>query len=199
MQVSIISESGMNAALLGLGLSYGVTSKMDADAFKNPNITTVVNMKKVADRLAGKGLGHDKFLRCIIVIMDIKAPRFWWSEFDTYKVGTTALSESTMHTLGKRKLTNEDFEYPLPDEILRMVNDKVSDPRLTIAEKKSILPEGFLQRRVVMMNYAVLANILAQRANHRLPQWQYFVKTVKDTITFPEFLMDRRSGNASNM
>ena len=43
MQVSIISESGMNAALLGLGLSYGVTSKMDADAFKNPNITTVVN------------------------------------------------------------------------------------------------------------------------------------------------------------
>ena len=51
----------------------------------------------LARRLAQSGSDHRKFVRQIFVSVDITAPIYWWKEYDTYKVGTVAISTSTMH------------------------------------------------------------------------------------------------------
>lgn len=62
-------------------------------------------------KLIKAGNSHRKFLRQIFVSMDITAPLYWWKEFDTYKVGVTANSCSTMHTIHKKEFTLDDFSH----------------------------------------------------------------------------------------
>jgi hypothetical protein len=143
---------------------------------------------KRAELLAGKGAGHDKFLRQIQLWIDIEASRAWWSEFDTYKVGTVANSESTMHKLAKRQPTIDDFE---DGSHLVVVNAFCAIWR---AHKDDIniikmnLPEGYLQRRMVTMNYANLRNIIEQRTGHRLKLWGVFIDAVVAQVEHPELL-----------
>ena len=87
MHIAIPKEAGYEEAILGLSLN------------KNQPIE---NMPNVLRRLAHKGGGHSKALESICVWLDITAPRFWWAEFDTYRVGMTKQSQSTIHTLIKR-------------------------------------------------------------------------------------------------
>lgn len=63
----------------------------------------------LARRLAKGGPVHAKYRRQIFVFVDITAPLYWWKEFDTYKVGTTANSCSTMHKIHAKEFTREDF------------------------------------------------------------------------------------------
>lgn len=105
MDVEVIGEYGHDQALLGLGLSFGLTSGMSYNDLmkdymfgKNEKIIRII---KTAHKLAGKDGGHNKFLESIQLWLDINAPRYWWSEFDTYRVGTSKQSASTMHTLVK--------------------------------------------------------------------------------------------------
>ena len=142
--------------------------------------------KKRSLLLFDKGAGHNKFLRQIMLWVDINAPRFWWSEFDTYKVGTVAQSTSTMHTL-KKGVTKNHFEHHISESDLNYMN-KMFSGGYTIEHMKSILPEGFLQRRIVTLNYGVLRTIIEQRHDHRLPQWQVFINAIKDQCEHPEFL-----------
>ena len=185
MKVDVLKVDGIEEALLGMGLSYGLTS--------NKNITDMEDAKlagrltKICAKCAQRGNGEDKFLRMIQIWADITAPRFWWAEFDTYKVGTVALSESTMHTLGKRQLTPEDFETPIEPGYLDTLNSALRSDN-AIDFNKGMLPEGFLQRRIVNFSYAVFANMIRQRRNHRLPQWHYFLNKIYYGLPFPEFL-----------
>ena len=130
-----------------------------------------------------------KFMRQIQVWADVTMPRYWWSEFDTYKVGTSANSTSTMHKLFNKQseVTLDLFEYcddnkdiimNIIDE-LNLLRDRYfetsiqseKDEILKIA--KQILPEGYLNMRTVNVNYAVLRNIVQQRKYHRLKkEWQ---------------------------
>lgn len=186
MIVDVLKVDGIEEALLGMGLSYGLTSDKKIRCLKDPK--SAARLTKICVKCAQRGNGEDKFLRMIQIWADVTAPRFWWAEFDTYKVGTVALSESTMHTLGKRPLAQEDFEGGLPIVLLDLLNARTCTPCYTIEAKKELLPESFLQRRIVNFNYAVFANMIRQRRNHRLPQWHYFLNKVYYALPFLEFL-----------
>ena len=89
MKTTILSEYGFHEALLGMGLSHGKTSGITSLW----DIHNDASLKERALKLAGLGSGHDKFLRMIVVTLDITAPLYWWKQFDTYKVGTVAHEE----------------------------------------------------------------------------------------------------------
>lgn len=170
MYVEKLEEAGYGAALRGLYLSY---SKSGTD------------LDKLAHTLAVKGGGHSKFLESIQTWWKIAAPRYWWQQMATYRHSTTQ-SESTMHTLMKRNLVQADFEYSLPVSILDYLNiliDQGDFERL-----KNDLPEGFVQTRVVSVNYATLRNILGQRRHHKLNEWRNFCQLVPDQVDHPALL-----------
>lgn len=184
MKVKVIGEPGFVPALLGLGLSYGKTSYLSADGFALTG--KYHEMEPIALRLAGKGGGHDKFLRQMFIWLDITAPLFWWKEMDQYRIGVTSQSESTMHTLLKTPITQECFEYPIGENTLTRLEGLrlVKDFDRLVNE----LPQGWLQRRIVSANYAVLRNIIEQRRNHRLQQWRIFISAIREQVIHPEFL-----------
>ena len=193
MKINIIETSGENTALFGIGLSYGITSTYKSRIALHLYNDLYNKLLKTADTLAHKQGGHNKFLESINISLDITAPRYWWSEFDTYRVGVTKQSESTIHTLGKRDLTADDFEHNLPFDILTIFNNIIDRYRCTENKKeketlfltlKNLLPEGYLQRRIVVLNAKTLQNIIAQRINHRLPEWKQFCDTLRNSLPF---------------
>ena len=194
MKIKVIETTGIGEALLGLGLSYGLTS--DISIYDLYYLENEIDCKcrDIADKLAHKQGGHNKFLESINIYLDITAPRYWWSEFDTYRVGVTKQSESTIHTITKRPLTQKDFQGTVVAETLTFLNELIdrynSTPYLvtqqTLLHKiKNNLPEGFLQRRIVVLNAKTLQNIIAQRHNHRLREWHTFCTTIYNV--FDEF------------
>jgi hypothetical protein len=171
MKVDALREAGYEEALLGLSLSYNQPAE---------------KMPRVAARLYCHDDGHNKFLESIVVWLDIVAPRYWWQQFDTYRVGMTKQSQSTMHTIMKRPLVQEDFEHPIHPATLEHLNDLIS--KRDFETVKVELPEGFLQRRVVCTNYKVLRHIVAQRMSHRLPEWVFFCQELSAQLGHPEFI-----------
>lgn len=188
MKVSIIKEEGYDIAMFGLGLSHGLTSEFSYDQFLR-NIDLRVRADAVAQNLAHKGCGHNKFLETMQVWLDIDAPRYFWQEFDTYRVGTSKQSESTMHTIKKRALTQDDFDMPIGAEMLVLVNALVTASH-SIDSIKNCLPEGFLQRRIISTNYKTLQNIYKQLASHKLQCWKMFCIELTKHIDHPEFIAD---------
>jgi len=168
MKTVILNECGFDEAMLGLSLN------------KKQNVD---NMQKVALKLGKADGGHNKFLESIVVWLDITAPRFFWSEFDTYRVGVTKQSESTMHTIQKETITQDCFEYPITEDYVEMLNEMLNIG-VKIEQLKNALPDGFLQRRIVTTNYKTLRNIIKQRENHRLPQWKEFCEYLKTNLKY---------------
>ena len=111
---------------------------------------------------------------------------------DTYRVGVTKQSGSTMHTILRRPLCQADFEGGVDPEILVALNGLIE--RKDFRRVKANLPEGFLQRRVVGTNYKALRHIIGQRYNHRLPEWQFFVQQVLAQVARSEFLRPPTAG-----
>lgn len=184
MHVKILIEAGYVEALRGMSYSYRDRAE-DVDEWWHDQYPKAV---KRAGLLAGKGAGHDKFLRQIQLWIDIEAARAWWSEFDTYKVGTVANSESTMHKLAKREPVAGDFE---DGTHLAMVNAFCAVWHIhkdDINVLKMNLPEGYLQRRLVTLNYANLRNIIEQRTGHRLRWWGVFIDAIMAQAEHPELL-----------
>lgn len=153
-------------------------------------------------KLVKAGTDHRKFMRMITVYVDITAPLYWWKEFDTYKVGTVANSCSTMHKIGEKKFEMSDFstEHLLPAsykclgftvKTLNEIRDlwqgfdgfKETSGK---HEKKDywwqmiqLLPSSYNQKRTIMLNYEVLANIYNARKNHRLDEWVKLCKWIE--------------------
>ena len=155
-------------------------------------------------KLRNAGTDHRKFMRMITVYVDVIAPLYWWKEFDTYKVGTVANSCSTMHKIADKEFTLEDFScehlYAEDDidgmyysttaeeeftstDVLKVVIEALNNYRemyLATKDKKDwwqmiqLLPSSYNQRRTVMLNYEVLANIYKSRRNHKLNEWHVF-------------------------
>ena len=190
MKTSIISgPTFVDEALFGIGLSYGLTSNMECNAAfrKSP---VYKQLETVSKKLAHQQGGHNKFLETITLVLDITAPRYWWQEFDTYRAGVTKQSESTMHTIMARDLTDEDFEGGTFDHILDELNairrdylaakekGDAEEERRCFLDMKSALPEGFLQRRIVVLNLKTLQNMYIQRRTHRLPEWRSFFESL---------------------
>lgn len=149
-------------------------------------------------RLRNSGTDHRKFMRMITVYLDITAPLYWWKEYDTYKVGTVANSCSTMHKIHDKEFTMEDFStehlYPevreaFENTIIKFLNEarKTYNFLSDTPSKKDawwqmiqILPTSYNQRRTVMLNYEVLANIYKSRKNHKLDEWHIFCDWIED-------------------
>lgn len=149
--------------------------------------------------LRNAGTDHRKFMRMIAVYLDITAPLYWWKEFDTYKVGTVANSCSTMHKIAEKEFTLENFscEHLLSYWGEEKVNPTIIYPCtpmqhlnqtiacLNVCRKKyletkdkkywwqmiQLLPSSYNQKRTVMLNYEVLANIYKSRRHHKLDEW----------------------------
>lgn len=154
-------------------------------------------------RLDKAGTEHRKFMRMITVYVDITAPLYWWKEFDTYKVGTVANSCSTMHKIAAKEFTLEDFSCEHLETISRLDEDGeeykpymlmkemikcLNACRKTFMETKNktdwwqliqLLPSSYNQKRTVMLNYEVLANMYHQRKNHKLDEWRTFCEWIK--------------------
>ena len=171
MKVVVLNEAGYDEAMLGLSLSYN---------------QPVENMPTVANKLAHKDDGHNKFLESIVVWLDITAPRYWGQQFDTYRIGVTKQSESTMHTLRQHRLTQDNFAHTVPDQWLNWINSALDNASLSYI--KGLLPEGFLQRRIVCTNYKALRHIIKQRKNHRLSEWQFFISEIRQQVRYPHWL-----------
>ena len=150
-------------------------------------------------RLVKGGPVHAKYRRMITVYVDVTAPLYWWKEFDTYKVGTVANSCSTMHKIHAKEFTLEDFscEHLLEkeddmlwsaqnilDEVIMGLNH-YRQKYLETKDKKywwqmiQLLPSSYNQKRTVMLNYEVLANIYKSRKDHRLDEWREFCKWIE--------------------
>ena len=175
--VTKIEEAGFNSAMIGLSLN------------KNQPID---KMYDVAKKLCNKDGGHNKFLEHIIIWLEVKAPRYWWQDADTYRISSKQ-SESTNHTILKKPLIASNFEdSDISENYLKELNDYIVNKEFKLLKKK--LPEGFLQTREWCMSYKTLANIIMQRKTHILPNWQKFIKDVMYQISYPELLQDRLIG-----
>ena len=156
------------------------------------------NDLELAQKLILAGNEHAKFMRQIMMSVDITAPLYWWKEMDTYKVGTTAVSTSTMHKLTSAPITINCFETDDFDEQAACVDvgfntiytiiKYLEDLRRKYVATKDIrywkelirwLPESWLQTRTWTTNYAALRNIYFQRRNHKLSEWHSFCRWVE--------------------
>ena len=158
------------------------------------------NDQDLMKRLRKAGTDHRKFMRMIVVYADITAPLYWWKEFSTYKVGTVANSCSTMHTIHKKEFTLEDFSHEhlqsdslaVLENVIHTLNlhrkwfiDKVlDDPKIDWWQMIQLLPSSYNQKRTVMLNYEVLANIYKSRKNHKLDEWQEFCYWIRNDLPF---------------
>jgi len=176
MRIEVLREAGYEETMLGLSLSHN---------------QPVEKMPKVATRLYNKDNGHNKFLESIVVWLDISAPRYWWQQFDTYRVGVTKQSESTMHTILKRPLRQDDFEGEIYPEILKRLNSLIEQREFV--QLKRELPESFFQRRIVCTNYQTIRRIIVQRRTHSLPEWQVFRDAMHAQLEHQEFMVLRGS------
>ena len=157
-------------------------------------------------RLRNAGTDHRKFMRMITVYLDITAPLYWWKEFDTYKVGTVANSCSTMHKIADKGFEFDDFSHEklinsacmeIQEQHIRISPiqslattieclNSYRDLYLQTKDKKywwqmiQLLPSSYNQRRTVMLNYEVLANIYKSRRNHKLDEWHAFCDWIEE-------------------
>lgn len=176
------------------------------DVIKPENYRLGPNDFDLMSRLRNAGTDHRKFMRMITVYLDITAPLYWWKEFDTYKVGTVANSCSTMHKLTSKEFELDDFshEHLIVASINSLkrtiedlnacreayLSDEIKDPEW----KKEIwwqmiqlLPSSYNQKRTVMLNYEVLANIYKSRKNHKLDEWHTFCDWI-ESLPYSELI-----------
>ena len=173
-------------------------------------------------QLAEGGPVHAKYRRMITVYVDITAPLYWWKEFDTYKVGTVANSCSTMHKIHAKEFTLDDFsiehlmewkdyesevkelkpdrlcnfKFYLIDTISALNNAR--DLYLKTNDKKywwqmiQLLPSSYNQRRTVMLNYEVLANMYKSRRNHKLDEWHTLCDWI-ESLPYSELITGKQA------
>lgn len=205
IRLEAVETFGWEAAVRGMrnpknswSKSDSVFSIIDGQPHLGPNDM------KLMKTLREAGTDHRKFLRMIVVSLDITAPMYWWAEFDTYKVGTVRNSCSKMHKLLEKPFEMNDFSFDklpgyrnevkqfptevnLYEEVARPWIDMLNELRdsymrcLDEGVKKEIwyailqlLPESYNQRATVLLNYEVLANIYKSRRNHKLAEWHVF-------------------------
>ena len=194
---------------------YSARNPMNSWAMSDSDLENDIvgeNDFALAKRLFDAGTEHRKYLRQIFVTCDILAPLYWWKEFDTYKVGTTANSCSTMHKIHSKEFVLDDFStehlHRLAYSTLENVVYDLNYYRELYLKSKSkdywwdmiqLLPSSYNQLRTVTMNYEVLANIIRQRKNHKLDEWIKFCEVMLEANPILHRLMgDVKIGNRSD-
>ena len=180
---------------------------LTVDHFGDANFNIGPNDQKLMTNLRNAGTDHRKFMRMIVVYVDITAPLYWWKEFDTYKIGTVANSCSTMHKIHAKEFDVNDFshehveeltgdDYNMSYDFLLRTVDILNYYRKKFLETGDkvywwqliqLLPSSYNQKRTVMLNYEVLANIYKSRRNHKLDEWHTFCDWIK-TLPYSELI-----------
>lgn len=200
---------GWEAAIRGMRNPLNSWEKSDSKWYYNDDddwedkFVIGPNDLDLMKRLRNAGTDHRKFMRMITIYVDITAPLYWWKEFDTYKVGTVANSCSTMHKIHAKEFTLDDFSCEhlyLPLQDLRPTIDLLNIYRERYLETKDksdwwqliqLLPSSYNQRRTVMLNYEVLANIYKSRRNHKLDEWHVFCEWIEN-LPYSEFIIGEK-------
>ena len=198
IKVENIETFGLYGAMRGMRNPLNSWDKADTTVYQGHDkefVNIGVNDLNLATRLIKAGTEHRKFLRMIHMQMDVTAPLYWWKEADTYKVGTTANSCSTMHKIAAKEFTLDDFSHDhlfndavvyngyVPTSVLECVIGALNEFRNLYLETKDkqywwqmiqLLPSSYNQRRTWDMSMETLLSILHQRKNHKLDEWNEF-------------------------
>lgn len=196
---------GFQHAIRGMRNSYNSMNKSDSK-FTHNSIIIGENDLALMKRLYKAGQSHRKWARQVMVSMDITAPLYWWKQFDTYKVGTTANSESTMHTIMSKEFDMSDFSFDSAEQVMTqeyleqiiLVLNELRDcyvnfddyikhgaivkdiPKGSVFKTLiELLPNSFLQTRTVTLSYENIFAIIEQRSHHKLSEWQDFISDLK--------------------
>ena len=202
LKVDRISVMNMDNAIRGARNPLNSWAKMDSYYDENGKFVLGENDMSLAHRLAVAGSDHRKFLRQIIVSMDINAPFYRWKEFDTYKVGTVANSCSTMHKIHAKPIEREDFSCDkMTDAALMQLDSLITfleEERVKFNETKDkehwhniiqLLPTSYNQLRTVTLNYEVLINMYYARRHHKLDEWHVFCEAIENLPYAKELIL----------
>ena len=189
---------GWEASIRGLRSPMNSWDKSDSDTHIALVGDIGQNDLELMKSLVKAGTDHSKFMRMINVTLDITAPLYWWTEYDTYKVGTVRNSCSTMHKIAEKEFTLDDFSIEknyfyedidvyLHDMFISVVEDceMLRKKFVETGDKKywrgliQLLPESYNQRATVQLNYAVLRNMYHSKKNHKLDEWVQFCKWIE--------------------
>ena len=211
INIELLEMSGIGSAIKGMRNPMNSWDKCDSYYVwpDDEEFHIGPNDHDLMMRLRNAGTDHRKFMRMIVVYANITAPLYWWKEFDTYKVGTIANSCSTMHKIADKAFSLDDFSHEhlgydgraILDDIIGCLNfyrekyiDKDIESWNELKSKKDIwwqmiqlLPSSYNQKRTVMLNYEVLANMHESRKNHKLDEWRDFCKWV-ETLPHSELI-----------
>ena len=205
---------GWETAIRGMRNPLNSWEKSDSHinynlSFFEPEFIIGENDLKLMQTLSKAGNDHAKYLRMINVTCDIKAPLYWWKEYDTYKVGTVANSCSTMHKIHAKEFTLDDFSHEhlrvaaknvliKTIEVLNAereafigeVNETLKGDRQCWYSMIQLLPTSYNQLRTVQLNYQVLKSMYHARKNHKLDEWREFCKWVETLPYFKEICIE---------
>ena len=192
LTVERVSVMNFENAIRGARNPLNSWARMDSFYDERGNFVLGENDLSLAKKLAKAGSDHRKYLRQIMVSMDITAPLYWWKEFDTYKVGTVANSTSTMHKIQAKEFSRDDFSCDRMSGDCLAVLDSVikylESERVRFNETKDkgawhnmiqLLPSSFNQMRTVTLNYEVLINIYYARRHHKLAEWHTLCDAIR--------------------
>lgn len=184
LKVERVSVMNLENAIRGARNPMNSWGRMDSGYDGAGAYVLGENDLALAVRLCAAGSDHRKFLRQILVSMDITAPLYWWKEFDTYKVGTVANSTSTMHKLHAKPLEVGDFstDHLTPASLAQFTQyvgylEGVRRRFVKGGDKADwydliqMLPASYDQLRTVTLNYEVLVNLYYARRGHKLDEW----------------------------
>ena len=193
LKVERITVMNFENAIRGARNPLNSWDRMDSYYDEKGNFVLGENDLSLATRLARAGSDHRKYLRQVMVSMDITAPHYWWKEFDTYTVGTVANSTSTMHKIQAKEFSREDFSSDrMTDDCLAVLDSLITyleSERVKFNETKEkahwhnmiqLLPSSYNQMRTVTMNYEVLINIYYARKTHKLAEWHTLCDAIRE-------------------
>jgi hypothetical protein len=180
--------------------------RYDSYVDDNGNFVFGENDLSLAKRLCKAGTDHRKFVRMIMVSVDVTAPMYWWKEYDTYKVSTVANSTSTMHKITSKPFELSDFSVDhMNDEGIKAMESLIAtleDLRLRYLETQDkelwytiiqLLPSSYNQMRTCTLNYETLCNIYYARRNHKLAEWHIYCDWIKELPYFKDLFIQETS------
>lgn len=204
IQIERTSVMNFENAIRGARNPMNSWNRMDSHTEADGTFVFGENDLSLAKRLCAAGSDHRKFIRQIFVSVDLTAPIYWWKEFDTYKVGTTANSTSTMHKIHSKPFELSDFScermVPAAQESLRQTVAALEDLRLQYLETKDkafwysmiqLLPSSYNQMRTCTMTYENLVNMYFARRFHKLDEWHVYCAWVESLPYFRAFFLEK--------
>lgn len=189
ISIEFINVTDFRFAIQGMRASYNSQEKSDTECFDLIGDRDL----ELIEKLINNGEEQSKFLRHVIVQLIMRMPRYFWQEFSTYRVGVEMQSESTMHTICKRELRQNDFVNNICEIQLAELNTYISMynrlyendiKRDCFYNIKCKLPEGFLQTRYITTNYQSIIRMINQRGKHKLLEWKYFCDTMINELPY---------------